>query len=195
MLRSSEQKVSDAIQVRPRVADGCRMRQACAGGGSERRARFLHQDARFLDHGGKSVCVPGHPRRARPAGPTAASSGALHPLSREPQPGAAPGKPSGSAPLIPRIDGRSRGRRISGVAPHERSEMRDGSPMSLADFLRSPELQAPCVMPGLVAGIHRKKVSIQDGIAGSSPAMTAVRLQHYTASRSLTAPSRSTETS
>jgi hypothetical protein len=40
--------------------------------------------------------------------------------------------------------------------------------MSLADFLRSPELQAPCVMPGLDPGIHRKKVSIQDGLPGQA---------------------------
>src|SRR3989442_7941975 len=48
----------DAIEIRPRMADGSRVRKACAGRRRERRARVLRQDARLLDHGGKSLRVP-----------------------------------------------------------------------------------------------------------------------------------------
>src|SRR5215468_4989453 len=48
----------DAIQIRPRMADGGPMREARAGRRRERRARVLRQDARLLDHGGKSLRVP-----------------------------------------------------------------------------------------------------------------------------------------
>src|SRR6266566_5698536 len=48
----------DAIEIRPRMADGGRVRKACAGRRRERRARVLRQDARLLDHGGKSLRVP-----------------------------------------------------------------------------------------------------------------------------------------
>src|SRR6516164_728240 len=48
----------DAIEIRPRMADGGRVRKACAGRRRERRARLLREDARLLDHGGKSLRVP-----------------------------------------------------------------------------------------------------------------------------------------
>src|SRR6516162_6183010 len=52
----------DAIEIRPRMADGCSMRKARAERRREGRARVLRQDARLLDHGGQSIRVPGRHR-------------------------------------------------------------------------------------------------------------------------------------
>src|SRR5262245_18744512 len=53
----------DAIEIRPRMADGRPMRIARAGCRREIRALVLCQDARFLDYGGKSLRVPRRRRR------------------------------------------------------------------------------------------------------------------------------------
>src|SRR5262249_13794964 len=96
-LLTTEGRV-DAIEIRPRMADGGPMRKARAGRRRERRARVLRQDARLLDHGGQSIRVPRRRRRAGRAGRTDSQAcRAIHPVSREPQPGTA--TRAGRAPL------------------------------------------------------------------------------------------------
>src|SRR5215831_12490165 len=116
----------DAIEIRPRMADGCSMRKARAERRREKRARVLRQDARLLDYGGQSIRVPRRQARARRAERAASQSRrAIHSLSREPQLGTATRASraplrDGHLPLVPakagtqilndRLDSRLRGK-------------------------------------------------------------------------------------
>jgi hypothetical protein len=165
----------DAIEIRPRMADGGRVRKACAGRRRERRARVLRQDARLLDHGGKSLRVPSRRRRAWRAGRTASQCRrAIHPSSREPQPGTA--TRIGFAP-----------RTVSWQAVPDPS--RPGltrASIAKKRFNRKEALQSKrfCWVISAFTRVFRRAMPGNDGTAS-----------YHTASRSFTAPSRSTETS